>query len=208
MTLQFRPQTPPGSVPLPLYNPERDIAYLIPALLPKVAELFASETWSPLKATLTQLGVEQCDLIEAAAAFSRGVTLAVTDISVQTADDAMRLGGFYACNPHAQSLLLVPLTEMLIAAFFRGIRQTTRKGENPETQTDIAEFVVATREYLQSRGYTSVAPLPASFDESVEKQDLQWQNELLRKEKAETEELLRLTQEELLRLQESGRDGN
>ena len=140
----------------PMYNPERDYAYITPTLMRIAIEnLEANEspdkvqwreqqniTTEEINAALTALACAQRDFVNAAD-------------PVKTFDQALVRYDFYNCRYAVRQYIFATIGEIFCAAWFTAVREVSIVGEESPTHTDMARFCAAVRTFTnRHRGDT------------------------------------------------------
>lgn len=134
---------PPGSSG-PMYNPERDIAYIAPTLLrAAITSLDPDRILPSLRAYMDEHGVTDQDLSATIAAVAGAQSLFVGTLDVKTPLDALEASGFTAQSPAAQGVVLAAFGRVLLGAWFKAVREVTHVEDAPECQEDISRYYFA-----------------------------------------------------------------
>jgi hypothetical protein len=159
----------------PLYNPERDYAYVTPTLmrvaienLDELNESFpADKEWriaqeitaEELFAAAESLAKAQRDFVNAAD-------------PVTSLTQALTRHGFYLQRPVVRNLLFASIGEVFCAAWFKAVREVSNVGEESPAAGDMARFAAAVRVFAKRHG----AP---PYDEGYAAEALQLYNDVL-----------------------------
>lgn len=140
----------------PMYNPERDYAYITPTLMRIAIEyLEANEpvekvkwrekeniTVDELNAAVTALANAQRDFVNAAD-------------PVSNFEQALCRHDFNSCRYAVRQYVFATLGEVFCAAWFTAVREVSIVGEESPAQTDMARFCAAVREFVnRTKGVT------------------------------------------------------
>ena len=131
----------------PLYNPERDYAYITPTLMRIAVEnlhtpsaaanaiiLENNITAEELSAATIALAQAQRDFINAAD-------------PVSSLEQALQRHEFYKARPCVQTVVLASIGESAVAAWFLAVREVSYVGEESPAATDMARFTAVVREF-------------------------------------------------------------
>ncbi len=145
--LQYRTRIPKaGEMP---YSPQRDFAYLFPALMNEVMHSLRRENWMDYYAGwLTELGVTEDELADAANRLAAATTQFIGNPNIKGPDDAYAAVGLFDVSSPARIMLFERLGESMAAGFFIALRDVTMEGEEPPQATDIAAYVGAARRLI------------------------------------------------------------
>jgi hypothetical protein len=136
----------------PLYNPERDYAYITPTLMRTAIEnLDAPSTDFPADAawrdeqniTAEELGLA----VEALAKAQRDFVNAADPVSSLT--QALLRHGFYDARPAVRTTLFAAIGEVICAAWFKAVREVSLVGEESPAADEMARFAAAAREFAR-----------------------------------------------------------
>lgn len=131
----------------PLYNPERDYAYITPTLMRTAIENLDSQGTAIAEWREAHLisNVELVKIAEALADAQRDFVNAIDPVSSLT--HALQRHGFYSFRPCVQQLLFASIGEVFCAAWFQAVREVSLVGEESPVAEDMARFSAAVREF-------------------------------------------------------------
>lgn len=136
MTLNFRRQGETG----PMYNPERDYAYITPAIFcAAITNLERQElpegcTKDDLVGITTALANAQRNFVNAAA-------------PVASLEEALTKHGFYDFPAALQHALFAAIGYVICGAWFKAVREVSIVGEESPASNDMARFSATVREF-------------------------------------------------------------
>lgn len=140
----------------PMYNPERDYAYITPTLMRVAVErLEANETvdskaWREKEQITAD---EVCGAITAFANAQRDFVNAVDPVT--SFEQALMRHNFYDCRPAVRQFVFATFGEVFCAAWFVAVREVSLVGEESPAHADMARFCAAVREFVnQNKGST------------------------------------------------------
>lgn len=139
---QFRPKNGDDR----MYNPDRDLAWCYPSLIKAAIQgLDDGKIGVWYGDYLKAKGVTPDDLRQVVKTLSDSFQYFVNDESVNSPEDALRKSGFLAVNPAAQLVLMARIGQVMLGAFFSGIRDVTEMDlpPHPQIEGDLAAFVYA-----------------------------------------------------------------
>lgn len=140
----------------PMYNPERDYAYITPTLMRIAIEsLEANESTSKaqwreqqnitteeINAALTALACAQRDFVNAAD-------------PVKSFDQALSRYDFFGFRYAVQQYIFATIGEIFCAAWFKAVREVSLVGEESPAHADMSRFTASVREFTnRHRGVT------------------------------------------------------
>lgn len=131
----------------PLYNPDRDYAYITPTLMRMAIENLDSQQTdiAEWRAEHYITNVEIVKISEALADAQRDFINAVDP--VKSFSQALRRHGFYDFRPCVQQLLFASIGEIFCAAWFQAVREVSVVGEESPVAEDMARFAATVREF-------------------------------------------------------------
>lgn len=140
----------------PMYNPERDYAYITPTLMRiAIEQLETNNHVDNLKwreehnITTEELGVAVTALANAQRDFVNAAD------PVQSFEQALARYDFLNCRLPVRQYIFATLGEVFCAAWFTAVREVSIVGEESPAQTDMARFCAAVREFVnQTKGTT------------------------------------------------------
>lgn len=127
----------------PLYNPERDYAYITPTLM-----RVAIENLDAAIAGQNTDGITPNEIVKIAEALAEAQRDFVNAVDpVKSFEQALRRHGFYDFRPAVQRLLFSSVGEVFCAAWFVAVREVSVVGEESPAGEDMARFTAAVREF-------------------------------------------------------------
>jgi hypothetical protein len=116
----------------PFYAPHRDVAYLFPHLCAAAMRGLDAGNWEPwYKDWLDHHGLTEDDLGDGAAKLARFTNCAAAFAEHQMAPQVLEYVGYFDLPKPVQFVIYAKLGQMLMGAYFRGIREVTHEGEAP-----------------------------------------------------------------------------
>lgn len=180
MTINFRRQGENG----PMYNPERDYAYITPSLLCTAINNLAAQDPPP--------GCTPEDVVGITAALAQAQRNFVNAADpVTSLHDALQKHGFYDFPVALQQALFSAIGEVICGAWFTAVREVSVVGEESPASNDMARFAAVVREFASRVG----ADKFADPDATVER--LQMRNDVLQTRINELGRQILLLQESL-----------
>lgn len=157
----------------PMYNPERDYAYITPTLMSfAIAHMDGAES-EEIKRWKTQHEITTDELARVATALARAQRDFVNaNDPVPTLEHALGRHEFYNERYCARQLLFASIGEVFCGAWFKAVREVSIVGEESPAQNEMARFSATVRDFVASTGFP--APNPNSRAEV-----LQFQNDVL-----------------------------
>lgn len=140
----------------PMYNPERDYAYITPTLM-RIAIEYLEVNESQEKVdwrAKEQISSEELNrAVTALAAAQRDFVNAADP--VRNFEQALTRHDFYNCRYAVRQFLFATLGEVFCAAWFTAVREVSIVGEESPAQADMARFCAAVREFVnREKGVT------------------------------------------------------
>lgn len=127
----------------PLYNPERDYAYITPTLMRIAIEKLDSDIKNPAIGDIT--ADEVIRIAECLADAQRDFVNAADPVA--SFELALRRHGFFDFRPCVQQLLFASIGEVFCAAWFKAVREVSLVGEDSPASEDMARFTATVREF-------------------------------------------------------------
>lgn len=132
----------------PLYNPERDYAYITPTLMAAAIESLEANDTPERKYWRDSNNITDAELIKVA----EGLALAQRDFvnavdPVNSFAQALNRHGFYDIRYAVRNYLFATIGEVFCAAWFKAVREVSIVGEPSPAHTDMARFAAAVREF-------------------------------------------------------------
>lgn len=151
MPLQFRPRSAPDA---PAYSPERDVAYVGPAMLQAAARLMDHESWSTeFAGCLSQAGVTESQFLEVVMAVGAATKTFMLTNTIKHPMKALDSAGFFKLPLLANRLYFSAFGEMMYVCMLQGLRQTSRLNQDSVMQPEIASYLDWVEAYLKHRGF-------------------------------------------------------
>lgn len=132
----------------PLYNPERDYAYITPTLMAAAVESLEANDTPERKYWRDTNNITDAELVKVA----EGLALAQRDFvnavdPVNNFAQALNRHGFYDIRYVVRNYLFATIGEVFCAAWFKAVREVSIVGEPSPAHTDMARFAAAVREF-------------------------------------------------------------
>lgn len=143
----YRPHGSDG----PLYNPERDYAYVTPTLMRQAIEYMESPETARWREQQSISAQEIVAVTDALAKAQRDFINSADP--VKTFEQALDRHGFYDARLPVRQLLFAAIGEVFCAAWFVGVREVSVVGEESPAQVDMARFAAAVREFSVRSGH-------------------------------------------------------
>lgn len=175
----------------PMYNPERDYAYITPTLMSfAIANMDGPES-EELKRWKTQHEITADEIARTATALARAQRDFVNaNDPVPTLEHALGRHEFYSERYCVRQLFFASIGEVFCGAWFKAVREVSVVGEESPAQTDMARFTACVREFVTATGAPTYRP-------NARAELLQFQNDVLRTRITELVELLQKARAEL-----------
>jgi hypothetical protein len=187
----------------PMYNPERDYAYITPTLMRQAIEkLDANDDVdrSRWRAEQNITDQEIVTIAEALAEAQRNFVNAAEPVT--SFDTALSRHSFFDFRYCVRQYLWAAIGEVFCAAWFSAVREVSVVGQESPAQTDMARFVAAVREFANKNKSPTYAANFMAEHLRMENDTLRGrERDLLEAYKRKTDEAFRL-QSDLSRLQE------
>ena len=140
--LQLRPRGSDG----PMYNPQRDLAYLYAPAMREALQALDKVNWTPeISRLFEQLGIDEADVSQAVGKLTEAHRYFVGDDTIKEPVDALNRVGWYDVPVAARYLIYGRLGEVMLGGFFIALRDTTAPGREVLQGKDIADLVAAGR---------------------------------------------------------------
>lgn len=153
MTVNFRPAGSNGK----MYSPDRDMAYLYPALLKEVFSHLDEVNWTPeFKAYCRLMHITEDDLGEAVGAFMESLRHFIRNIEVREIQQAFAAGGFDKIRPECRMAIYAKIGESMTAGFFVCGKQVTLQGDISAMHGEYVDAIATAR-----RAYLGLTKAPA-----------------------------------------------
>jgi hypothetical protein len=181
----------------PMYNPERDYAYITPTLMSFAVENMNSVESEETKRWKAENEITVAEIERVARALARAQRDFVNaNDPVPTMEHALGRHEFYNERHCVRQLLFASIGEIFCAAWFKAVREVSLIGEESPAQTDMARFAATVREFAVSNGIPTYNP---NFRAEL----LQFQNDVLQTRINELGQSLQKATVELASLRES-----
>lgn len=139
----------------PMYNPERDYAYITPTLMRVAIERLETSNTIDTKwreengITSEEIGVAVTALAHAQRDFINAAD------PVYSFEQALSRHHFFDCRYIVRQYIFATLGEVFCAAWFAAVREVSLVGEESPAQTDMARFCASVREFVnRTKGTT------------------------------------------------------
>ncbi len=137
----------------PLYNPERDYAYITPTLMRVAIENMDAADHVDVVRWKEENNITQQEIIQIAEALADAQQDFVNAADPVTSfEQALNRHGFYKFRPCVRNLLLASIGEVFCAAWFKAVREVSVVGEEPAAAEDMARFSATVREFATRHG--------------------------------------------------------
>lgn len=127
----------------PLYNPERDYAYITPTLMRVAIENLDAAIKDQHAGGITPEEIVR--IAECLADAQRDFVNAADPVT--SFEQALRRHGFYNFRPGVQQLLFASIGEVCCAAWFKAVREVSVVGEESPAGEDMARFTATVRAF-------------------------------------------------------------
>jgi hypothetical protein len=138
----------------PLYNPERDYAYVTPTLMVRAIEnLDPAARASDAAKWYEENNISQDEIVkisEALAAAQRDFVNSADP--VRTLEQALNRRDFFAFRYPVRLALFASIGEVFCAAWFKGVREVSAIGEESPAATGMARFAATVAEFAARNG--------------------------------------------------------
>lgn len=153
MAMSIRPA---GNAAAKLYSPERDLAYLFPALVREVFAALDASNWTAWqKAFFEQYAISEDDMGDTAKAFGDSLRLFLRNPNVDTIEIAMDRGGFAHRPAAEQAAFYEAVGASMVAGFFVCAKEATTIGQISPLHTEyVGAIAAATDAWRRLRGIT------------------------------------------------------
>lgn len=168
MAIGYRPKGGDG----PLYNPDRDYAYITPTLMRTAIErLEAQDLSEELKNWKQAHNISEAEIVAAAEALARAQRDFVNAADpVETLEQALVRRDFYDLRLPVRQFLFAVIGEVFCAAWFVAVREVSKIGVASPAESEMAEFAAAVHKFV-----TTVSP----GSNCTDRETLQLRNDLL-----------------------------
>lgn len=145
----YRPKGHDG----PLYNPERDYAYITPTLMRQAIENLDDTDNLVISQWRCQHNITADEVVNLVDAFAKAQRDFVNAADpVNSFEQALARHGFYDFRPVVRSLFFFSVGEVFCAAWFKAVREVSIIGEESPAQNEMARFTAAVREFASRKG--------------------------------------------------------
>lgn len=145
----FKPKGSDG----PMYNPERDYAYITPSLMRQAIENLDDVDNLVISEWRVRHNITNDEVIGMVDAFAKAQRDFVNASDpVNSFEQALARHGFLDFRPAVRSLLFFSVGEVFCAAWFKAVREVSVVGEESPAQNDMARFSAAVREFASRKG--------------------------------------------------------
>jgi hypothetical protein len=179
----------------PLYNPERDYAYITPTLMRQAIEkLDANDDIDRSRWRAEQNITEQeiVGVAEALAAAQRDFVNAADPVN--SLDAALNRHNFFDVRYCVRQYLWAAIGEVFCAAWFSAVREVSVVGQESPAQTDMARFVATVRDFANKNK-------SSTYDANFMAEHLRMENDTLRGRERDLLDAYKRKTSEVLRLQ-------
>lgn len=136
----------------PLYNPERDYAYITPTLMRQAIEKLDANDDVDRSRWRAEQNITEEEIVAVSAALAEAQRDFVNAADpVSNFDAALNRHGFFNFRYCVRQYLWSAIGEVLCAAWFLAVREVSIVGQESPAQTDMARFAAAVREFSNSR---------------------------------------------------------
>lgn len=138
----------------PLYNPERDYAYITPTLMVRAIENLdpAARTGEAL-AWYEEHSISQDEVVKIAEALAAAQRDFVNSADpVRTFEQALHRRDFFAFRYPVRLALFAAIGDVFCAAWFKGVREVSVVGEESPAAAGMARFAAAVVEFAARNG--------------------------------------------------------
>lgn len=138
----------------PLYNPERDYAYITPSLMVKAIENLDDDALSSaMRAWYEKNNITQSEIVGVAAALAAAQKDFVNGSDpVKSLDEALSRHGFFNFRMAVRQVLFAAIGEIICGAWFLAVREVSVLGEASPAQNDMARFAATVCEFSSRQG--------------------------------------------------------
>lgn len=189
MTIGYKQKDSSG----PLYNPERDYAYITPTLMCQAVENMEADDNGELRDWRTKENITAAEIVKVTEALANAQRDFVNSADpVASLQQALERYGFYDMRLPVRLLLLANIGEIIVGAWFQAVREVTIVGQESPAQNEMCRFSSTVREFTQRMG----API---IDPNTTAEHLLYRNNILRAQINELRGHLREASDETLR---------
>jgi hypothetical protein len=136
----------------PMYNPERDYAYITPTLMRTAIELLdANEPKEKLNWRVAQ-NISQAEIVTIAESLANAQSDFVNAADpVKSFEAALERHGFFNFPYAVRQFLFASIGEVCCAAWFMAVREVSAVGQESPAATDMARFTAAVRNFAANK---------------------------------------------------------
>lgn len=183
MTIGYKQKDSSG----PLYNPERDYAYITPTLMQQAIGNMEIDNAPEMKDWREKENITQAEIITVVNALADAQRDFVNSADpVSSLEQALYRHGFYDLRLPVRLWLFANIGEVIVGAWFKAVREVTIVGQESPAQNEMCRFSSAVREFTARAG----AP---TLDANTAAEHLLYQNDILRARLNETRKTLGTT---------------
>lgn len=192
MSIGYRPKGSDG----PIYNPERDYAYITPTLMRSAIErLDANDIPDDIKTWKQDNEISEAEIVAVSEALARAQRDFVNAADpVESFEQALRRRDFYDVRYPVRQFLFASIGEVFCAAWFVAVREVSKIGADSPAARGMSEFTAAVHKFVNR-------VLPGSYN--LEPYVLQLRNDVLETQCALLFKECRALQQEIHTLKES-----
>lgn len=138
----------------PLYNPERDYAYVTPTLMVTAIENMDSQAVGQEEIAWRQANkIMAEDVVKVAEAVADAQRDFVNSADpVKSLTQALARHGFYDLRFPVRQLFFAAIGEVFLGAWFKAVREVSCVSEESPASTDMARFAATVREFVRREG--------------------------------------------------------
>jgi hypothetical protein len=137
----------------PLYNPERDYAYITPTLMRAAIENLEDKQNPSVAAWREKFNVTDDEIVQISGALAAAQEAFVNAADPVTSfEQALRRYNLYDFRLEVQCLLFASIGEVFCAAWFKAVREVSVVGEESPAAEDMARFSAAVRQFATQHG--------------------------------------------------------
>jgi hypothetical protein len=161
----------------PHYNPERDFAYVTPAMLVTAIELMELDSTPEVAAWRQASKIVPEEVAAVSDALARAQKDFVNAVDpVSTFEAALRRHGFFDVRFVVRQLLFSYVGQVVCAAWFKAVREVSIVGEPSPAQTDMSRFAAAVRVFCLKETDNKY---DVAFLDQLKAEPLKFQNDVL-----------------------------
>jgi hypothetical protein len=179
----------------PMYNPERDYAYITPTLMRQAIETLDANNDADRARWRAEQNITDQEVVDIAVALAEAQRDFINAADpVASFDAALNRRNFFNFRYGVRQYLWAAIGEVFCAAWFLAVREVSVVGEDSPTQVDMARFTAAVREFA-GRHKSSL------YDANFMAEHLQMVNDTMRARESELLAAYRRRSAELEKLQ-------